>query len=476
MADTTSIVLIREDLRTDDHPALSRAAERGRVVSVYVHDTDRPYGSPGLGGASRWWLHRSLEALGARLDKLGSGLVIREGDTAGELISVARRTGADRVYLTESVIPAVQERDEDLEHALNGEGIELERHAANLLWAVGSVMTKAGDPYQVFTPFWKMALSTGDPEEPVAAPKKLSPPERAPASVDLGDLGLLPAIDWAGGMEDRWTPGEGGARAQLEGFLDGRIDDYHEDRNRLDIPGWSAMSPHLHFGEVSARRVWRTVADHPNWKKDKGREHYLREVGWREFAQHLMNHFPRTLGEPLRENFGKFPWKDDAGALRAWQKGRTGYPVVDAAMRNLWAEGWMPNRARMIVASFLCKDLLISWERGAEWFLDTLVDADLGSNTLGWQWTAGCGADAAPFFRVFNPVSQGEKFDPEGDYVRRWVPELADLDAKVIHQPWEAAPMELEAAGVTLGETYPERIVDHKKARERALEAYERVK
>jgi deoxyribodipyrimidine photo-lyase len=276
-------------------------------------------------------------------------------------------------------------------------------------------------------------------------------------------------------MHDRWTPGEAGAWEAFRSFLRERLGDYHDARNRLDLPGWSAMSPHIHFGEVSVRQVWHEVAV-DGWTHQPAREHYLREVGWREFAQHLLNHFPRTTDEPLRENFKRFPWSDDGSRLRAWQRGMTGYPVVDAAMRNLYAEGWMPNRARMIVASFLCKDLLIPWQRGAEWFWDTLVDADLGSNTLGWQWTAGCGADAAPYFRVFNPVSQGEKFDPEGDYVRRWVPELAKLDKSVIHKPWEAKPMELSAAGVALGEDYPEPMVNHARARDEALAAFEKIK
>lgn len=471
----TTIVWYRRDLRVDDHAALAHAAERGRVVPVYVRDPGEG-GDWAPGGASDWWRHQSLRTLGDKLAELGSALVLRRGDAAEEIERVAKAVGADRVAFTESIEPDAQERDDRVEHALGRAGIDAERFPANLIWPVGTVMTKGGDPYQVFSPFWKAGVRSGEPDEPVSAPKSLKGPETAPESLDLDELGLLPEIDWAGGMRERWNPGEPGAWGALSAFIRDRLDDYHDARNRLDIPGWSAMSPHIHFGEVSVRRIWHTIAGGRDWEKDKGREHYLREVGWREFAQHLLNHFPETTDKPLRDSFDDFPWSDNDDHLRAWQRGRTGYPVVDAAMRNLWAEGWMPNRARMIVASFLCKDLLIPWQRGAEWFWDTLVDADLGSNTLGWQWTAGCGADAAPYFRVFNPVSQGEKFDPDGDYVRRWVPELADLDKRVIHKPWDAGEIELSAAGVVLGEDYPERIVDHARAREKALEAFDKIR
>lgn len=470
-----TIVWFRRDLRVDDQPALAEAARRGPVVPVYIHDPDElaPW-TPG--GATRWWLHHSLSALTESLHALGSPLIIRTGHPAPALMDIARATGADRVHFAESLEPDTQTRDETIEHTLNPGGIETERYPGNLLWPVGTVLTKNGDPYQVFSPFWRAGLATDAPGAPVPAPRRLLSPAKAPDSLPLADLGLLPTVPWDIQMKARWTPGEGGARAAFKGFVRDRLGDYHDGRDRLDLPGWSAMSPFIHFGEISVRRIWHTIADIPSWDSDASREHYLREVGWREFAHHLLNHFPHTTTKPLRESFGKFPWSNDAGRLKAWQRGMTGYPVVDAAMRNLWAEGWLPNRARMIVASFLCKDLLIPWQRGAEWFWDTLVDADLASNTLGWQWTAGCGADAAPYFRVFNPVSQGDKFDPEGDYVRRWVPELARLDKRVIHKPWEAKPLELSVARVTLGEDYPFPIVDHAKARDAALAAFERIK
>ncbi len=429
-----------------------------------------------MGGATKWWAHHSLHALSAKLGKLGSPLVIRSGDPSAELLRIAEEVGADRVMFCDSIEPDLQMRDEEVEHHLGRHGVEVERFPMHLLWPVGSVMTKDGNPYQVFTPFWKMAIKTSVPDAPIDAPSGISPPKHPVESLEVDELGLLPEIEWYARMEQRWTPGEAGAHDRFDAFLEERIGDYAEDRNRLDIPGWSAMSAHIHFGEISVRRIWHTITQDERWQQVKGKEHYLREIGWREFAQHLINHFPRTIDEPLREQFKGFPWVEDSGQLERWKRGQTGYPVVDAAMRQLWAEGWMPNRARMIVASFLCKDLRISWEAGMAWFWDTLVDADLGSNTLGWQWTAGCGADAAPYFRVFNPVSQGEKFDPDGDYVRRWCPELGGLDRKAIHAPWDAAPLELAAAGLTLGEAYPEPMVDHKRAREAALQAFEQVK
>jgi deoxyribodipyrimidine photo-lyase len=323
-------------------------------------------------------------------------------------------------------------------------------------------------------------MSQPDPAEPLPAPQQLIAPMKWPASLALETLELEPKIYWTAGMCAAWQPGEGGAGKNLSQFLAAAFEKYSEQRNRPDVVGTSRLSPHLHFGEISPRQVWhglRAMATKRKLPLTAWRgSQFLAELGWREFAHHLLFHFPHTPTEPLRPEFKKFPWRNEPVWLEAWQRGRTGYPIVDAGMRELWATGWMHNRVRMIVASFLVKDLLLSWQDGARWFWDTLVDADLAQNTLGWQWTAGCGADAAPYFRVFNPTSQGEKFDPRGDFVRRWCPELAKLPDAWIHQPHKASPEVLRAAGVELDRTYPEPIVSHAIARDVALEAFARIK
>jgi deoxyribodipyrimidine photo-lyase len=324
----------------------------------------------------------------------------------------------------------------------------------------------------VFTPFWRACRALPPPDTPRPAPGKISKPRTWPASIPLDDLELLPTIGWDAGLAAAWSPGEAGARQRLREFVAHGLTYYHEERNRPDHAGSSRLSPHLHFGEISPRQIRHAVAR----KRSTGAETFLTEIGWREFAQHVLYHFPHTADAPLRVPFRRFPWNSDRRALRAWQRGRTGYPIVDAGMRELWTTGWMHNRVRMIAGSFLTKDLLISWREGARWFWDTLVDADLASNTLGWQWVSGCGADAAPYFRIFNPVTQGEKFDPQGVYVRRWVPELARLPDRWIHRPWSAPVDVLGAAGVRLGRDYPRPMVDHDQARRAALAALETIR
>ncbi len=476
----TTIVWYRLDLRTDDHLALDYAAQRGRVVPAYIAEDHQESGSLQLqtfqmGGASKWWLHHSLLALSESLKELGSPLVLRGGDPVRELIKLCKECGADQVALHESTDPATQEFDDQLEIELEEAGIELVRFSADVLWPVGTVLTGAAKPYQVFTPFWNRAV-TIQVDDPIPSPESLQSPAKAPRTLDIDSLKLLHRVDWAAGFRERWEPGEHNAQESFQSFIDDMVDEYDQTRNQLSTQGWSQLSPCIHFGELSVRRMWHTLTGSGDWEKNAGVSAYLRQLGWHDFAIHLLNHFPYTVDAPFRSQFEKFPWVTNDEHFTKWKQGMTGYPIVDAAMRNLWAEGWMPNRARMIVASFLCKDLLISWESGAEWFWDTLVDADLANNILGWQWTAGCGADAAPYFRVFNPVSQGEKFDPKGEYVRRWVPELAKLPDSIIHSPWEAPPLTLLEAGVTLGDDYPHPIVDHSKARLKALAALEKTK
>ncbi|MFM7033887.1 MAG: cryptochrome/photolyase family protein [Planctomycetia bacterium] len=444
----TTLLWLRHDLRLDDNPALAAAAARGAVVPVFIWapEEEAPW-EPGA--ASRWWLHHSLEKLEATFAKAGAPLVIRRGPSLDALRKLARETSATHVAWNRRYEPAVITRDTAIKKALTADGLEAESFNGSLLFEPMHVATKEGRPYQVFTPFWRALLAREEPREPVKAPRKLEAASKHPKGLSIDSLGLLPTIEWATTMQKTWTPGEAGAAKRMDRFLERGLAGYGTERDRPDHDGTSALSPHLHFGELSPRRLWHAVREaaggKPASKIAGSPEVYLRELGWREFASHLLYHFPNTPDAPLRADYARFPWADDPVGLRAWQRGRTGFPIVDAGMRQLWATGWMHNRVRMIVASFLVKDLRISWLEGAKWFWDTLVDADLAANTLGWQWAAGCGADAAPYFRIFNPTSQAEKFDPDGAYVRTWVD---------------------EAAG-----DYPEPIVDHAEARKRALAA-----
>jgi deoxyribodipyrimidine photo-lyase len=473
----TTLVWFRQDLRLADNPALlSAASQGGAVIPVYLHDTAGPWAA---GGASRWWLHHSLAALATALAQCGSRLILRAtGDCGATLLELARASGATTVVWNRQYEPAAIARDAAIKAALRAAGLSVASFNAALLHEPWDVQTRGGTPFQVFTPFWRQCLSLPDPAAPLPAPPALRAPRDWPASASLDALGLLPALDWAQGFAQSWTPGSAAAHQRLGEFLERAFTDYKEQRNRPDLPATSRLSPHLHFGEIGPREIWHATRIHgetrgaASWRSS----HFLSEVGWREFAYHLLYHFPQTPEAPLRAEYARFPWRPDAAALRAWQRGRTGYPIVDAGMRELWTSGWMHNRVRMIAASFLVKDLLQPWQDGARWFWDTLVDADLAANTLGWQWTAGCGADAAPFFRIFNPVLQGLKFDPAGVYVRRWVPELAGLPDEWLHQPWDAPPAVLAAAGVRLGETYPLPIVEHGAAREIALAALKSLK
>ncbi len=472
-----TIVWFRNDLRLDDNPALLAAVARGGVVPLYVHapEEEAPW-EPGA--ASRWWLHGSLERLAALLEEKGAPLVIRAGPSLETLASVAREYGATHIAWNRRYEPAVISRDTAIKEALRRDGLVAESFNGGQLFEPVHVATKEGKPYQVFTPFWRALLARDEPAEPSPAPGRIvaaKPVGKAAKSVAIAALRLLPTIDWAAGMRAAWTPGEAAAANRLDRFLE-HLDRYDTDRDRPDHDGTSALSPHLHFGEISPRRVWHAVraavGGRPAARIERGgAESYLRELGWREFATHLLYHFPRTAEAPLRSDYERFPWVEDPVGLRAWQRGRTGFPIVDAGMRQLWQTGWMHNRVRMVVASFLVKDLRISWLTGARWFWDTLVDANLAANTLGWQWAGGCGADAAPYFRIFNPQSQGERFDPDGAYVRRFVPELGRLPSADIHAPAEMTPAILAAAGVTLGDNYPEPLVDHAEARVRALAA-----
>jgi deoxyribodipyrimidine photo-lyase len=472
-----TIVWFRQDLRLQDNPALAAALVRGTpVVPVYILD-DTGEGRWPMGGASRWWLHHSLAALDAGLRERSSRLVLARGESETVLRRLIRAMGADAVYWNHRFEPAAAGRDRALEARL---GVEAKSFNSALLFEPQTVRNKAGGPFQVFSPFWKHCLTLAV-DEPVELPTGAMPaPAKWTKSLDLAQLGLLPSVRWDRDFVRTWKPGEAGAQARLRKFTAAAMAGYAEARDRPDVTGTSRLSPHLHFGELGPRQVWAAVKasarDSGVFPPGRGAQVFLSEVGWREFAHHLLHHFPHTSEAPLRTEFAAFPWQRNARQLRAWQQGRTGYPIVDAGMRQLWATGWMHNRVRMIVASFLVKHLRISWQSGAAWFWDTLVDADLASNTLGWQWTAGCGADAAPYFRIFNPILQGQKFDPDGNYVRRWVPELAKLSAKFIHHPWEAPVEVLAGAGLTLGREYPQPIVNHGEARAAALTALQTMR
>ncbi|HEV7370840.1 deoxyribodipyrimidine photo-lyase [Arenibaculum sp.] len=479
MADASStpiIVWFRQDLRLADNPALAEAARTGRpVLPVYVLDDDTP-GTWRMGGAARWWLHHSLAALGRDLAALGCALVLRRGDPRAVLPALIREAGADTVFWNRRYEPFAIARDEAVKASLKAVGFTVRSFNAALLHEPWTVTTRAGGPCRVHSAFWRACLAKGDPPPPLPAPRKLLGAALPGDTLDAWRL-LPDAPDWAGGLRAAWTPGEAGARQRLTDFLDGALEGYAARRDQPGLEATSRLSPHLRFGEVGPRQVWHAVLTASGVRGGRGgAAKFLAELGRREFSYHLLYHHRGLPAVPLRPEFADFPWREDPEALRAWQRGATGYPLVDAGMRELWSTGWMHNRVRMIAASFLVKHLLIPWQTGEAWFWDTLVDADLASNAANWQWIAGCGADAAPYFRIFNPVLQGMKFDPEGDYVRRWVPELRGLPARHVHRPWEAPEGELRAAGVVLGRTYPTPVVDHAAARGRALAAFARVK
>jgi deoxyribodipyrimidine photo-lyase len=474
MVSNPTIVWFRDDLRLSDHAALAAAAKRDTpLICVYVLDENsaRPHG-----GASQWWLTQSLRALDGQLSKLGQRLILRRGDAAKIIPALAAEAKASHVYFNRRYEQSAIRSDQAVIAALKRQGVQGGTFAGNLLIEPEAIGSSSGGPMRVFTPFWKKLRAMGDPRRPVAIPKKLPQPVSI-ASDDLEDWGLEPSKpDWAGGLRETWKPGAAAAHERLQEFLD-NVSGYADSRDIPSKPSTSRLSPYLRFGEISPVEIFHAA----RFAADEGRsprdiEKFLSELGWREFSWHLLHHYSDLATKNLQSRFDAFPWRSDAKSLRAWERGQTGYPIVDAGMRELWHTGWMHNRVRMIVASFLIKHLLIDWRCGEQWFWDTLVDADPANNTASWQWVAGSGADAAPYFRIFNPILQGEKFDGSGDYVRRWIPEIAKLPDKFIHRPWDAAPLELAEAGIALGKTYPAPIVDHDAARKRALAAFAQTK
>jgi deoxyribodipyrimidine photo-lyase len=472
------IVWFRRDLRLTDNPALHAAMRSGRpVIPLFVLDETkgvRPAGAAGL-----WWLHESLGRLSDDLTRIGSRLVLRRGEALAVVPAVMAEAGARALFWNRLYDPGQVDRDAALKTAVRGEGLEAESFNAALLIEPWALKSKTGGPYRVFTPFWRAARPQAGDFTLHRPLQTLAAPDQWPASMDMAGWGLHPSQpDWSKGFDADWTPGEAGAAEKLAAFIDGALSDYPRVRDRPAVIGTSRLSPHLHWGEIGPRQIWRAVeaaAHHRPGVEPQG-EKFFAELGWREFNHHLLFDRPDLPTANYKSAFDAFPWRSDQAGLHAWTRGQTGYPMVDAGMRELWATGFMHNRVRMIAASFLIKHLLIDWRHGEAWFWDTLLDASPANNVLNWQWVAGSGADASPFFRIFNPVIQGEKFDPEGVYVRRWIPELADLPAKYIHAPWIAPTAILKAAGVSVGATYPKPIVDHDFARKRALEALQAIR
>ncbi|WP_075322904.1 cryptochrome/photolyase family protein [Acidithiobacillus albertensis] len=473
---TITIVWLRRDLRLADHPALWEASQEGVVIPLYILDADEQ-----AGAAELWWRHHSLQQLQESLARYGLPLILRRGKPLQILQEIIAETSARAVFWNRRYDPAGIAQDTAIKAELRSQGIAVRSFTGDCLvepW----LHHHDEKPYKVFTPFWKSLLARFSIAPALPEPDFSALPHQLTQDLvteTLAEWHLLPQKpNWAKRFSEFWAPGETGAKNRLQQFLDESLVNYSEGRNFPAQNSVSRLSPHLSHGEISPRQIWQEtrfhLRQHPELT-DEG-EHFLRELGWREFSWHLLFHFPQLPDTPLRPEFADFPWQKDALLLERWQSGQTGYPIVDAGMRELWQSGWMHNRVRMICASFLIKDLLVSWQEGEAWFWDTLVDADLANNSASWQWVAGSGADAAPYFRIFNPVLQGEKFDPEGKYLRRWIPELSALPDRFIHQPWAADQDLLKKAGVVLGGNYPKRLIDHHEARQQALDIFEKLK
>lgn len=476
------IVWFRDDLRLNDNPALRAAVETGLpVLALYILD-ETSNGIRPLGAASKWWLHHSLASLAKSLADRGLELLLLKGPAAPLINDLVAKIQPSFIFWNRRYGKAERDLDAKIKADCLASGVEAKSFNGALLYEPWEVTTKTGGPMKVFTPFWRAAQALMPPALPRPGPTGQIVSVKPPASLNslsLEQLSLLPKPEWAKHFRETWSPGEQGARKKLDTFFEGAFGGYAEGRNRPDYRSTSLLAPHIRFGEISIREIFHRAGDAAKANpaiSDADLRSFRSELGWREFSTHLLFHNPALATENFNRTFDAFPWRHNAPALQAWQKGMTGYPIVDAGMRELWLTGFMHNRVRMIVASFLIKHLLVDWRHGEEWFWDTLLDADPANNAASWQWVAGSGADAAPYYRIFNPMLQGEKFDPDGTYVRRYVPELAGLRAPAIHTPWLASSADLRAANVHLGKTYPRPIVDHATAREQALAAFKTLK
>ena len=456
----TAIHWFRQDLRLADNPALMQAVQHPRVLPIYILDAD----AYAMGGASRWWLHHSLHALNT---SIGGALAVYRGNPQAILSELVARFDVEAVYWNRCYEPWRIDRDTAIKTHLNTLGISVHTFNGSLLWEPWRIHKADGMPYKVFTPFYRNGCLNADaPRQPLTAPPRAHYLPN-PDNTDIDTLELLPTHNWHSQFADHWTVGEAAAQQRFATFIDEGLGFYKDGRNLPDQPYVSRLSPHLHFGEISPNQLWYTVRSIGG-----DAEHFCRQLGWREFSHSLLYYNPQLPHQNLQTKFDDFAWVDNAAYLRAWQNGQTGIPMVDAGMRELWQTGYMHNRVRMIVGSFLVKNLRLHWHHGERWFWDTLVDADLANNSASWQWIAGCGADAAPYFRIFNPVTQGQKFDADGNYLRRYLPEIAALSNKYLFSPWQAPQAILTAAGIELGVTYPHPIVALKASREAALEAF----
>ena len=473
MSEGIAIHWFRQDLRITDNPSLEAAAEFDAVLPIYILDNENSKEFK-LGSASKWWLHHSLNSLNQSLE---GKLSIYKDNPTDVIKNLLENYDIKAVFWNRCYEPWRIDGDKDIKNYLDGKNIETQSFNSNLLWEPWNISKDDGTPYRVFTPYYKKGcLNSEDPRIP-SGEASIGSICNDTNSIAIEDLNLIPEIKWYLEMEDIWEPGEEGAKKRLHQFLEEGLSDYKEGRNFPNKKNVSRLSPYLHFGEISPNEVWHQAKTKESITGiQKSLDHFLSELGWREFSYYLLYHFPFLPKENFQAKFNRFPWIKDEFLLDLWQKGKTGYPIVDAGMRELWQTGYMHNRLRMVVGSFLVKNLLIDWREGENWFWDCLVDADLASNSAGWQWVAGSGADAAPYFRIFNPVTQGLKFDPEGEYTKKYVPELKLLPNKFLFNPWEAPKEILKEAGIELGKDYPEPIIDLKSSRELALKAFGKTK